>query len=302
MNIVFFGTNNFALPALQPLAENFNIVLAITKPPKPSGRKQAIAPTSVEVKAKQLGLDVISPETFDNKIIGQINNLAPDLIVVVDYGKIIPQKILDIPTRGAINIHPSALPKYRGASPLQTTILNGEKETAISIMLIDKEMDHGPILTQKKVSILADDTYGSLYTRLSQEYPKLLIETIKKYISGKIKPEKQNHKKATFTKILKREDGRINWNQSAIEIERMVRAYDPWPGTFCEHAGKRLKILTTSISSKNYLDKKPGQFFETPLKKLAVTCGKTSTLLIHKLQPEGKLPMTDRDFIRGYMK
>ncbi|MBU4422082.1 methionyl-tRNA formyltransferase [Patescibacteria group bacterium] len=302
MNIIFFGTNDFALPALQPLAENFNIVLVVTKPAKPVGRKQIISPTPIEAKAKQLGLNIIAPENFGSETISQIKKLAPDLFVVVDYGKIIPQEILDIPARGAINIHPSALPKYRGASPLQSAILNGEKETAISIMLIDKEMDHGPILMQKKVIILPNDTYGSLYTRLSQEYPELLIDTIKKYLSDKITPQEQNHTKATFTKLLKREDGKIDWTKPASEIERMIRAYDPWPGAFCEYTGKRVKILKASMPPKNYPDKHPGQFFKTPSGGLATGCGQNTTLLIHNLQPESKKPITGEEFVKGYVK
>ena len=317
--IIFFGTNYFAVPSLQKLAEIFDISLVVTKPAKPVGRKQTLSPNPIEVTAKALKLNIISPLQLDKNTTNKLKNLNPDLFVVIDYGKIIPQKILDIPKKGAINIHPSELPKYRGATPIQTAILNGEKETAISIMLIDEKMDHGQILAQKKINILDNDTYKSLYSRLGELAPKLLVETIKKYLSGQIKPQEQNHNEATFTEILKRKDGEIDWNKPAEKIEQMVRAFDPWPGTFTRitalnktigypitngalQKSKRLKILKVSISLKNRSDKHLGQFFKTPKGKLAVACGQNTTLLINNLQPEGKKPMTGEEFIQGYIK
>ena len=301
MDIVFFGTNDFAVPALQSLAENFNIGLVITKLAKPIGRKQEIKPSAVEVEAKKLGLPVISPEKFNDEIVAKIKGLNPLFFVIVDYGKIIPQELLDVPPKGAINVHPSELPKYRGASPLQTAILNGEKETAFSVMLIDAELDHGPILAQKKAKILPKDTYGSLYKRLLEEYPDFLVETLKKYLSGEISPKPQDDSQATFSKLLKRGDGKIDWNKSAEKIERMVRAYNPWPGTFFVFNKKNVKIIESSIEHKNYPDKKIGELFKTPDKKLAAKCGR-ETLTIEQAQPEGKRSMSGEEFARGYLK
>ena len=300
--IIFFGTNQFAVPSLQKLAESFDIGLVVTMPAKPAGRKQELRASAVELEAKKLGLNIISPKNLDDELIQKIKETNPLFYVVVDYGKIIPQEILDIPKKGAINIHPSKLPKYRGASPIQTAILNGEKETAISIMLMDEEMDHGPILAQKKAEILPDDNYPLLYSRLSESASDFLIETINKYLSGEIEPQSQDDGAATFTKILKREDGKIDWTKPALEIERMVRAYNPWPGTFTERGGKRIKILQASISPQNYPDKQPGQFFKTSSGELAISCGQNTSLLIHNLQPEGKKPITGKEFIQGYLK
>lgn len=324
MNIIFFGTNQFAIPSLQKIAENFNVALVVTKPAKPVGRKQELQPSAIEIEAKKLGLSMVSPENLDDKTIEQIKEINPLFYVVADYGKIISKEILNIPKKGAINIHPSELPKYRGASPIQTAILNGDKETAISIMLMDEKMDHGPILAQKMKKILPDDNYLLLYNRLAESASDFLVETIKKYLSGEIKPQPQDDSAATFTKLLKREDGEIDWDKTSGEIEKMIRAYDPWPGTFVEQVpplsvrggqeglvnksptshskSKRLKILKASLSSQNYPNKQPGQFFKTTNNQLAITCGQNTTLLIHTLQPEGKKPISGKQFIQGYLK
>lgn len=301
--VIFFGGSAiFAVPALKKLAENFEISLVVTNPEKPVGRKQTPKPSMVEDRANKMNLPVINVEKFTNEAVNKIKKIQPDFFVIVDYGKIIPQKLLDIPKYGAINVHPSPLPKYRGASPLQTAILNGDKETAFSIMLIDKQVDHGPILAQKKAEILPDDTYGSLYKRLSELYPEFLAETLKKYLSGEIKPIPQDDSRATFTKMLSREDGKIDWSKSAEEIERMVRAYNPWPGTFTEFNGKKLKILRChpERAERTEGSHTPGQLFIFD-KKLAAKCGK-GTLLLDQVQPEGKKSMSGEEFARGYLK
>ncbi|MFH1193421.1 MAG: methionyl-tRNA formyltransferase [bacterium] len=314
--IIFFGGSSiFAVPALRELAENFEIALVVTNPEKPFGRKQEPKPSMVEDRADKLGLPVINVEKFTDDIINKIKKIRPDFFVIVDYGKIIPQTLLDIPKMGAINVHPSPLPKYRGASPLQTAILNGDKETAFSIMLIDDKVDHGPILAQKKVEILPGETYGTLYKRLSELYPAFLIETLKKYLSGEIKPIPQDDSRASFTKFLNREDGKINWSKSAEEIERMVRAYNPWPGTYfhsrdlsrgasAKWEGEnliRIKISKTSFLEKNYPDKNSGDLFKTPDNQLAAKCG-SGVLILDQVQPEGKRPMPGEEFARGYLK
>lgn len=299
--VIFFGGSAiFAVPALRELTENFEIALVVTNPAKPVGRKQESQRSMVQDRAEKMGLPIVSAEKITDEIIDKIKKIQPDFFVIVDYGKIIPQKLLDIPQYGAINVHPSPLPKYRGASPLQAAILNGDEETAFSIMLIDKQVDHGPILAQKKAEIMPDDTFGSLYRRLSDIYPNFLVETLKKYLSGKIKPVPQDDSKATFTKILSREDGKINWSKSAEEIERMVRAYNPWPGTHFMFNGKNIKLLGASIEHNNYSDKKSGDLFLAN-KHLAAKCG-SGVLILDQVQPEGKKPMTGEEFGRGYLK
>ncbi len=223
----------------------------------------------------------------------KIEKLKPDLVIVASYGKIIPKKILEIPKYDCLNIHPSLLPKYRGPSPIQTTILNGDKKTGVTIILMDEKIDHGPILAQQEWEIpnpksqipnksqipINKITYDELNKKLAEFGVKLLIEIIPRWINNEIKPKPQDELKATYTKILKREDGKIDWSKPSQEIERQIRAFNPWPGafTFIKHKGKalRIKILEADISKEN-------------------------KLIIKKLQPEGKKPMTFEEFQRGY--
>ena len=206
--------------------------------------------------------------------------LKPDFIIVASYGKIIPKEILEIPKYGCLNIHPSLLPKYRGPSPIQTTILNGDKKTGVTIILMDKKIDHGPIIAQQEWEMPINKIrYKELNKELAELGVKLLIETIPKWIKGKIETKTQDESKATYTKILKREDGKINWSKPGREIERQIRAFNPWPGafTFIKHKDKtlRIKVLEADISKEN-------------------------KLIIKKLQPEGKKAMTFEEFKRGY--
>jgi len=210
----------------------------------------------------------------------KIKELKPDLVIIASYGKIIPKDILEIPKYGCLNIHPSLLPKYRGPSPIQTTILNGDKKTGVTIILMDEKIDHGPILGQRELEFsIFNFQFSKLHNKLAELGVKLLIETIPKWIKGEIKPKLQDESKATYTKILKRQDGKIDWSKPAQEIERQIRAFNPWPGifTFIKHKNKKLrvKILQAEISKDN-------------------------KLIIKKLQPEGKRPMTFEEFKRGY--
>ena len=305
MKIVFFGTSQFAVPTLQNLAENFNVVLVVTKPPRPAGRGKKLTPSAINIEAEKLKLPIECVEKFDDIILEKIKKVNAELFIVVDFGKIIPQKIIDMPVLGTINIHPSKLPLYRGPSPIQSAILNGEIKTAISIMLIDKEMDHGPILAQKIVNIASEDTSETLFHKLSIESADFLIETLNKYIKNQIKGIPQDHTKATYTKIITKEDGKINFNKSATEIHNMVRAFYPWPSAYTTYDNKNLKILGTStttsvIPAKTEISQKPGIFFKTKNGQLAIMC-KDKPLIINNIQLEGKRPMTGEDFIRGYL-
>ena len=206
----------------------------------------------------------------------KIHELKPDLILVSSYGQMIPKSILDIPKKKSLNLHPSLLPKYRGASPIQTAILNGEKTTGITIMKIDEKMDHGPIIAQQETDIKPDDTYESLESRLSEEITKLLIEILPRYFKNKIKPKIQDEDNATYTKILTRDDGRIDLKENVQKIERKVRAFYPWPGTWTEINNQRIKILKVKI--------------------------KDGFLFLELIQPAGKKPMTGEEFFRGHKK
>jgi len=196
------------------------------------------------------------------------------LLIVASYGEIIPKEVLEIPKHGSLNVHPSLLPKYRGASPIQTALLNGDKTTGVTLMVMDEKMDHGPIVAQEKVEIPEGVKYKELEVILGKKGAELLEKTLDNYLDGKIKPKEQNHKKATFTKILKRDDGKVSLNDDPEEIERKSRALDPWPGIYIIWKGKRIKLLEVAVEDNK--------------------------LIIKKVQPEGKKEMSFEDFLRGH--
>ena len=292
LKIIFLGTPKFGAIILEELVKNnYKPVLVITTPDKPVGRKQILTPPPVKLVAQKYNIPVSQPEIIAN-LKSEILNLKSDLIVVAAYGQIIPKDILKTPRYGCLNIHPSLLPKYRGPSPIQATILNNDQQTGVTIILMDEKIDHGPILANSKFQIPNSKiTYQELNRKLANLGVKLLIKTIPKWIKGKIKPKIQNELKASYTKILKREDGKIDWSKPAKEIERQIRAFHPWPGsfTFCKRGNKtfRVKILEADVSKT-----------ENP-QGLSVKCGR-DYLVIKKLQPEGKKPMTAEEFLRGY--
>ena len=304
MKIVFFGTSEFGSIILEKLVQaGLSPVLVVTTPDNPAGRKQELTPPPIKVTAQKLGILVMQPEKLDQDTRYKIQNTNPDLFVVASYGKILPKEILDMPKFGALNVHPSLLPKYRGASPIQTAILNGEDETGVTIMLMDEKMDHGAILAQQELRISNDEfliskpTYPELHNKLAEIGAELLVKTIPDWIEGKIKPVPQNEGKATYTHILKKEDGRIDWNKEAVYIERQVRAMYPWPGTYTFLKSKILKILKADII-KN-IQGEPRKAFQTADGKLAVYAGKDA-ILLEEIQMEGGKPMSSKEFLLGH--
>ncbi|MBI2411080.1 MAG: methionyl-tRNA formyltransferase [Candidatus Kerfeldbacteria bacterium] len=281
LRIVFFGTPDFAVPCLRILSEHTTVVGCVTQPDKPQGRKQVLTPPPTKAFAEQQGILVWQPNTLrSNKPIGQefqkkFAELAPDVAVVVAYGKIIPKELLSIPRYGFINVHGSLLPKFRGASPVQQAIADGMTETGVTIMLMDEGMDTGPMLSTHTVPIEQTDTAGTLYDKVYIVGAKLLYETIVGYINGSIHPIEQPHAQATYTKIITKEDGLIDWSTGAAAIERKIRALTPWPGTYTICNGKRVKILRAHLSE-------------------------TKHLVIDEVQPEGKKPMSFTAFSAGY--
>ncbi len=299
--VIFIGTADFAIPILESLITNgYPLLAVITAPDKPVGRKQIITPPPIKILAEKHNIPVFQPKTISN-IKNQISNIRPDLIVVTAYGQILPKEILEIPRYGCLNIHPSLLPKYRGPSPIQYTILNGDKETGVTIILMNEKIDAGSILGRLNLPrrfSLQKLNPEELEKELSELGAKLLIETIPKWINGEIKPIVQNESKATYTKILTREDGKIDWKKSAEEIERQIRVLNPEPGTFTILENKIVKILKADILLTNG-NKKVGEFFLTEKGGLAVACGK-GTLVLEEIQPEGKRKMTGKEFLNGH--
>lgn len=300
IKFIFMGTPEFGAIILKWLCQaNYKPILVVTSPDKPKGRKQILTPPPVKVVAQKYKIPIAQPERIMNYEF-EIKNLKPDLILVVAYGQILPKEVLEIPKYGCLNVHPSLLPKYRGASPIQYAILNGDKETGVTIILMDEKMDQGPILTISKFQITNPKiTYLELHNKLAELGAKLLIETIPKWVKGEIKPKSQDESKATYTKILTKKDGKIDWQKSAEEIERQIRAFDPWPGSWTLWEGKRIKILKARVlknEKKSYL---LGRTLINPQNELCVQCGK-DFLIVERLKLEGKREMTSEEFFRGH--
>lgn len=303
--IIFFGTPEFAVKPLAALVKNFNVAAVVANPDEPSGRRGTITPMPVKALATKSGISVLQPEKLDSGFMLQVSGLTPDLFVVAAYGKIIPKEILEIPKFGSLNIHPSLLPRWRGASPVQYAILNGDAETGVTIMLMDEKMDHGPILTNSEFRMQnAKLTAPELSEILSKMGAELIVETIPGLVSGGIKPIPQDEAEATYSKILKKEDGKVDWLKTAEELDRQIRAFVPWPGsfTFWQRRGKEVKLGLFGadiVKNLNFSDNiVPGAVLIKD-KHLLIKTGK-EYLEVLKIQPEGKSIMAAREFINGY--
>ncbi len=272
VKLVFFGTPDFSAPFLSALLEekDLEVLAVVTQPDKPVGRDRILTPPAVKVRAIEASIPVLQfPSLRKSEAPETLKALGADVFVVVAYGKLIPQEILDIPRLGCVNVHPSLLPNYRGPSPIQAAIANGDTQTAISIMLLDAGMDTGPILGQKTVEVKTDDTYATLASRLQEVGGPFLVDVLRGYASGALQPIPQDDSRATITTLLDRESGKIDFTESPETIDRKIRAYHPWPGcyTIVQHNGAPLRVKLL-----------PNQM----------------------VQPEGKKPMTTPEFERGY--
>lgn len=306
IKIIFFGTPQFAADILSSLIKNkFNVAAAFSQPDKKVGRRQEIVFSPVKKFALENSIKVFQPESLLNKnVIVEVQKINPDLIVAAAYGKILPKDILKIPKYGAINIHASLLPAYRGASPVQCAILAGEKETGVTIMLMNEKMDEGDILAQEKIEIDKNETADMLLEKLSGLGVKIIAKLIPDWISGKIKPIQQDKNKATFCRSVKREDGKIDWNGTAEEIFRKWRAYQPWPGIFTvltiKNQLKRLKILEIKIVPESDSGEKAGKIVKYH-QEIAVQA-KRGLVVLKKVQLEGRKEMNIEDFVMGFPK
>ena len=298
INTVFIGTPDFGLPAFKALIndEQFNVVAVITQPDKKVGRKQILTAPAIKIEALKNDIPVWQPEKIKD-FAWPITDI--DLIIVAAYAQIIPKIILDYPKFGYLNIHGSLLPLYRGAACIQQAIIDGQEKTGITIMLMDEGLDTGDIIAQKEIAITKEDTAGTLYQKLAQLAGENIIPIIKDYIKGDIKPRAQDNRKATYVKMLKKENGRIDWNKPAEEIERFVRAMYPWPGAFFKlENGQIIKIIKTGSMALDMNNYKNGTLFSSE-KKLAVQCSQNA-LEILELQLEGKKPINAEQFLCGH--
>lgn len=289
--LAFFGTHEFGAAMLRTIlnSKKYTIEAVVTQPDKPIGRSQEVSKSAVKLLAEENQLRVIQPESLKNYQF----DFTWDITVVCQYGLIIPKAILDIPKYGNINIHTSLLPKYRGPSPIQSTLINGETKTGVSIMLMDEKMDHGPILSQSEVEINPDDTYPTLSLKLQNEAEKILISNLNMWVEGKLTPQPQQDDNATYCKILTRDDGRIKWERTDIEIYNQYRGLTPWPGIWTIWKGKRLKLLSIRPVENNLA---PGEVYAD--KKILIGCG-SGAIEVLKLQLEGKRALKSVDFVAG---
>lgn len=299
MKIIFMGTPDYAVKTLEAIYDAGHEVAAVfAQPDKPVGRKQILTPPPVKICAEKHKTEVYQPESLKNGDAAQIiSEIAPDIIVVVAYGKILPENILNIPRYGCINGHASLLPLYRGASPIQWCIVKGEKKTGVTVMQMDKGMDTGDILLTTETEIGSEETAADLFDRLSVISAELTVKALDKIQNGDITPIKQDESKATFAPIIKKEMAHIDFcNMSAEEVHNAVRGYYSWPCAFFMLGGKRVKIIKCTLGKKTSL---PAGTVADSADVLSVTCGDGIAVNLTELQPEGSKPMTAKQMLCG---
>lgn len=296
MKIIYMGTPDFAVPALKALNSSEHEVVAVfTQPDKPKGRKMVLTPPDVKVCANELSIPVFQPETFkDGKALEIINGYDPDVIVVAAYGKLLPKAVLDAPKYGCINIHGSLLPKYRGAAPIQQSVLNGDRITGVTAMQMDAGLDTGDILLVKETEISENETSGELFDRLALLGGELIVETLSLLEQGRLAPKKQDDSLATHTSKIDKSSCRIDFSKTAQEVHNQVRGLNPWPVAATKIDGKNIKVYSTRLCSKSA---QAGTIIS--VKPLIVACGEGS-VEICELQPEGKKRMSSQAFLAGH--
>ncbi len=283
------------MSTLRALHEYYPVVGVVTQPDRAAGRGRELKPPPVKMLALELGIPVIQPEKLrEPEAIEQLRAWAPDVIVVAAFGQILKQDVLDLPKFGCINVHASLLPRWRGAAPINAAILHGDEETGITIMKMDAGLDTGPILSQRSVRIQPDETAGSLFEKLSELGQILLLETLPGYISGEIKPRPQPEAGATYAGMLKKQEGELDFSLSAAELERKVRAFNPWPGTYFDWDGGRLKVHRASIGSGK---KREGE--RDIYNGLPAVGTSDGLLVLDEVQPPGKKRMSGKAFLAG---
>jgi len=294
--VVFMGSPDFAVPSLLQLVEHTDVVCVVTQPDRPSGRGRAPSASAVKLCALEQELEIYQPEKLSSEeAVHTLTALEPDAIVVAAYGQILREWVLDLPGLGCINVHASLLPRWRGASPIQASILAGDSSTGVSIMLMDKGIDTGPLLSQQEVQIPESATGGELFTILSHLGAELLVPTLQEYAAGRIKPVPQNDSLSTYAPMLKKTDGLLDFNKSAAVLGCQVRAFEPWPSSFFYFNNRRITVRAAHTAAS--YTKKPGRALV--LDGLpAVTC-RDGVIVFDSIQPAGKQTMPGDAFLRG---
>lgn len=302
LRVIFMGTAELACASLQELLNSpeFRVLAVVTQPDRPKGRDLKLQPSEVKKVAVAANVSVLQPERArEPQFIEQLKQFAPDYIVVVAYGQILPRSILEIPRFGCINVHTSLLPKYRGAAPIQAALLNGDSETGVTIMAMEEGLDTGPIISQRTIPIDANDDAQTLHDKLAKVGAELLAPTLIDFSVGKIKAQPQDHARATHVKKIKKEDGLLDWTQPARVLQNRIRAFTPWPGAFSfqktESKNKLLKIWRAEVQNGNGV---PGTVLAADNAGIVIACGQDA-LRIVRLQREGGRQMSAAEFLQG---
>ncbi len=302
MKIVFMGTPDFSVPVLQHLIDDdkYEVVCVVTQPDRPKGRKHQLTASPVKILAEKFTIPVLQPERVRNpEAVGEILDFKPDLLVTAAYGQILPQSLLNGPPLGCINVHASLLPEYRGAAPIQQAVIDGKKESGVTIMYMVKKLDAGDILSKVSVPITDDDTFGSLHDKLSAAGSGLLMATLEDLAAGAVTPVRQDDQRATFAPSIKHEDEAIDWNKAAEDVRNLIRGLNPFPGAFTYLDGTVFKIFSATLTNRKssalpgtvvIADESDGFFVAT---------GSGQLLEIKECQPAGKKRMGVADFLRG---
>lgn len=301
MRVVFMGSPEFSVPSLERLILNrYQVVAVYTQPDRPAGRGRSLVSTPVKRAAAARGLPVVQSASLkEAEAVAQLADFRPDVIVIAALGQILPRPVLDLPTHGCINIHPSLLPKFRGASPVASAILAGGDFTGVSLMLMDEGLDTGPILDRAQVSISPQDTTGSLTAKLSLIAAQLLLEVLPRWLRGELKPQPQSEAEATYSAQISKEEGEINWHLPAVEIWRRVRAFQPWPECYTTWQGKQLKIIE-AVPLTGGGAEEVGRVVAVEGKQAAFGVGAGEGVLgVSKVQMEGRRAISADEFLRG---
>ena len=298
MRIVFIGTGDIGVPTLQALLKSdHEVVGVVTQPDKPVGRAQVVEPPPIKKALSTTKIPVLQPDRIkDRQAIEGLRALKPDVIIVMAYGQILTRDVLEIPKIACLNLHASLLPRWRGAAPIQAAIAAGDRETGITAMYMNEGLDTGDVLLQRKIEILPADTGGSLHDRLAEVAPEALLQSLELLAEGDAPRIAQDDALATYAPKLKREDGKIDWSDTAEVVERKIRAFDPWPGAFMKLVGRNLKIFSAAIVP---LRGTPGEILRSE-KEFVIAAGK-GALSLGEVQLEGKRRMTASEFLRGHL-
>ncbi len=303
MKVVFLGSPEFARHSLKKLhrAPEIELALVVSQPPKKKGRGQQRQPTPVGRFAREKELELLETDDVNRETsLSKIRRIKPDYLVVVAFGQILKSELLTLPRKAAINLHASLLPKYRGASPINQALIEGEEFTGITTMLMDEGLDTGDILLQSRVRIKPGDTAGGLHDRLAVEGAELLLKTLLKYDKGQVKPVPQNEDESSYAPRLSRDDGEIDFNRPAREVYNFIRGNNPWPGAFTGFRGQKLKVWQAEVSGRESGSSRPGSILKASPQQGLLVAAADYGIKLTEVQLPGKKRMSDRDFVCGY--